>query len=165
MVDNEYLKGIVELYQGEVLGEVIFDQFLRTIEDDEQRYKVATMLQLESETKARLRPWLARRGLNLCEDPAIRAEAMSIAEAMAALSWHDKVNALYETLRDRYVPRYKEIAAMAPPEDAEIAASMVEHESALCEMARREVSGMADRSAEPVVALLKWPLPRLKRAA
>ena len=160
MVDSAYLKGIVELYQGEVLGEVVFDHLLRTVEGNEQRYKVATMLQLETETKARLRPLLVRRGLDLCEDPAFRAEGTAIAEALAPLPWQEKMNALYQTLRDRFVPRYKEIAAMAPPEDADVTASMVEHESALLEMARRELSGMVDRSAEPVVALLKFPLPR-----
>jgi hypothetical protein len=165
MDDDAYLKGIVELYQGEVLGEVVFDQFLRTSENDEQRYKIATMLQLETETKARLRPLVLRRGLELGEDPTYRAEGMAIAEAMGALPWRDKMSALYETLRDRFVPRYKEIAAMAPPEDADVTASMVEHESALLEMARREVSGMADRSVESVVALLKYPLPPPKRAA
>ena len=160
MVDDAYLKGVAELYQGEVLGEVVFDQLLRTVEGAEQRYKVATMLQLETETKARLRPLLIRRGVSLCEDPAYRAQGMAIAEMIGPLSWHDKMNALYESLRDQYVPRYKEIAALAPAEDAEDTMSMVTHESALCEMARREVSGMADRSAEPVVALLKYPLPR-----
>ena len=48
---------------------------------------------------------------------------------------------------------------MAPPEDQEMARSMVEHESALLEMTRREIAGMGDRSPEPVVALLKFPVP------
>jgi len=146
MIDNAYLKGVAELYQGELLGEVVFDQLLRTIEDNEQRYELATMLRLESETKARLRPWVLRRGLDLREDSTFRAQGLASAEMMAPLPWREKINALYESLRDQFIPRHKEIAAMAPPEDAEIAASMVEHESTLLEMARREVSESANVS-------------------
>ena len=65
---------------------------------------------------------------------------------------------VHDIIRDRYIPRYKEIAAIAPAEDREIADSMIEHETALFEMASRELAGIADRSAEPVVALLKYPL-------
>jgi hypothetical protein len=54
MADSAFLKGVMELYQGEVMGEVIFYELLRTAEDDNQRYKLATILQLKSETKARL---------------------------------------------------------------------------------------------------------------
>jgi hypothetical protein len=70
------------------------------------------------------------------------------------------MTAMNAAMRDTFIPRFKEIAAIAPPEDQEMARSMVEHESALWEMTRREIGGMADRSAEPVVALLKFPLPR-----
>jgi hypothetical protein len=47
MADSAFLKGVMELYQGKVMGEVIFYELLRTAEDDNQRYKLATMLQLE----------------------------------------------------------------------------------------------------------------------
>jgi hypothetical protein len=47
MADSAFLKGVMELYQGEVMGEVIFYELLRTAEDDNQRYKLATMLQTE----------------------------------------------------------------------------------------------------------------------
>jgi hypothetical protein len=160
MADVAFMKGVSELYQGEALGEVVFGGLLKTAENDEQRYKLGTMLQLETETKARLRPLAFRHGLDLAEDPAFRAEGMSVVEGLSRMSWQQKMQSVHDVLRDRYIPRYKEITAIAPAEDREIAESMVEHETALFEMARRELSGMSDRSAEPVVALLKYPLPR-----
>src|SRR5208337_3702292 len=160
MADSAFLKGVVELYQGESMGEVLFGELLRTAENDDQRYKLGTLLQMESETKVRLRPWLFRHRLDLSGDAAVRAEGLSIAENLGRMIWLQKITAMHDAMRDRIIPRYKEIAAIAPAEDQEMARSMVEHESALLEMARREMSGMADRSAEPVVALLKCPLPR-----
>lgn len=164
MADPAYLKGVSELYQGEVLGEVVFGGLLKTAENDEQRYKLGTMLQLETETKARLRPVVFRYGLELADDPAVRAEGLSAVEAMSPMPWHQKMQSVHDVIRNRYIPRYKEIAAIAPAEDREIAESMVEHETALFEMARRELSGMADRSVDPVAALLKYPLPRPRSA-
>jgi len=160
MTDAAFMKGVNELYQGEVLGEVVFGGLLKTAENDDQRYKLATMLQLETETKAHLRPLVFRYGLDLAEDPAVRAEGLSAVEALSRMSWQQKMQSVHDVIRDRYVPRYKEIAAIAPAEHREIAESMVEHETALFEMARRELSGMSDRSAEPVVALLRHPLPK-----
>ena len=159
MADSDFLKGVMELYQGEILGEVLFTGLLPAAEDDDQRYKLGTMLQLESETKARLRPWLFRHRLDLSEDAAVRAEGVSLAENLRPMKWLDKMTVIHDALRDRFIPRFKEIAAMAPAEDREMAQSMVEHESALFEMARREIASMTDRSADPVVALLKFPLP------
>jgi hypothetical protein len=46
---------MVELYQGEVLGEVLFDHMLSYFEEPDKQYKISVMLQLETETKARLR--------------------------------------------------------------------------------------------------------------
>jgi hypothetical protein len=160
MADAAFAKGVAELYQGEILGEVLLSGLLKTAENDEQRYKLATMLQLESETKTRLRPLAFRYGLDLAEAPDFRAQALSFLETMAPMSWRDKIKVILDATRDRFIPRCKEIAAMAPADDPAIAESMVEHETAIFEMARRELSDVADRSLDPVVALLKYPLPR-----
>src|SRR5208282_2675149 len=119
-------------------------ELLRTAEDDDQRYKLGTMLQLESETKVRLRPWLFRHRLDLSEDAAVRSEGLSLIENIGRTKWLEKMKTIHDVTRDRFIPRYTEIAAIAPVEDQEIARSMVEHESALFEMARREICGMAD---------------------
>ena len=90
MADSAFLKGVMELYQGEVMGEVVFYELLRTAEDDNQRYKLATMLQLESETKARLRPWLFHHRLDLSEDAAVRAQGLSMAENIGRMKSLEK---------------------------------------------------------------------------
>ena len=56
MSNEAFIQGLNELYQGEVLGEVLFNRMLELF--PEHRYEVSIMFQLETETKARLRPTL-----------------------------------------------------------------------------------------------------------
>ena len=162
MVTPALLEGLRELYQGEVLGEVIFDRLLPKAENDDQRYKLAIMLQLETETKARLRPLAMRWGLPLSEDPVERGKAERAAQAMSDMPWTEKIRAIHNDLDQNFVPRYIEIAALADAldddEDADIIRSRVTHERALHELTRREISGEAHRAAEPVEKLLRYPL-------
>jgi hypothetical protein len=106
MADAAFVKGVSELYQGELLGEVLLGGLLKTAENDEQRYKLGTMLQLETETKARLRPLAFRYGLDLAEDAAVRTEGLSAVETLSPLSWHQKMQTIHDIIRDRYIPRY-----------------------------------------------------------
>ena len=59
------MQGLNELYQGEVIGEVIFDRMLSFYKEPEIYYKIAVMLQLETETKARLRPTLMQLNMDI----------------------------------------------------------------------------------------------------
>ena len=62
MSDEVFRQALDELYQGEIIGEVILDQMLSFFSEPEFKYKIAVLLQLETETKARLRPTLMRLG-------------------------------------------------------------------------------------------------------
>ena len=62
-----YLAGIAELYGAEVLGEGLASRWLELSSNPDQKYKLSLFLQLESEAKVRLRPLLARYGLDLVE--------------------------------------------------------------------------------------------------
>jgi hypothetical protein len=155
-----HLIALQEFYQGEILGEAMFDAMLDSVHSEIERYKIALMLQLETETKARLRPVLAAQGLSLQEDPQMRLRGAQFAQALVAASWTAKMSALHQALAETYLPRYREHAAAMPPGLRAIAQSMVEHEQALLEMTRRELDGDSQRSDEPVRDLLAHPLPR-----
>ena len=60
MNDEAFQHGLIELYQGERVGEIILDQMLSLFTEPEMKYKIAVILQLETETKARLRPTLMK---------------------------------------------------------------------------------------------------------
>jgi hypothetical protein len=150
---------VEELYQGEVLGEALFNRMLRDLEDDRQRHVVASMLQLETETKAFLRPAMAERGLGLDEDEAQRAAGEVIAASLGGLTWLDKMQQLRAGIRDHFLPRYQLIAAEAPPEDRDVTAYMVRHETALLEVVTAEATGQAETSLAPLADHLRHPLP------
>ena len=64
MSRNEYLGAVNEImYRCEVLGEALLDCYVSLERDTERRYEWGTLLQIEPETKARLRPFLTRLGL------------------------------------------------------------------------------------------------------
>src|SRR5438270_13235926 len=82
---SEYLNCISEYwYQGEVMGEAHLACHLALETDPERRYKWATLLQLETETKARLRPFLMHAGVSIAQQDV----SQKIAEF--AKSYHTK---------------------------------------------------------------------------
>jgi len=153
-----HLAALQEFYQGEILGEAMFDAMLADLDDEQQRYKTGLLLQLESETKVRLRPVLAALGLSLQEDPAMRPEGERFARDLKTASWAGKMKALHDAVAGHYVPRYRALAALLPPDLQAVGVAMVEHEEALAEMAWRELNGQAHRSDEPLQRLLNFGL-------
>ncbi len=158
MLTATQIEGLVELYQGEVLGEALFDAMLHAAQTDDQRWKLMIMLQLETETKARLRPAMAAVGADIAESPDHRARGMATAEALDALPWSQKMAAIHAELSATFVPRYEVIAADFG-DVSDVAASMVEHERALARMVRLEAEGLAEGSASQVLSLLSHPIP------
>jgi hypothetical protein len=150
---------VEELYQGEVFGEALFNRMLRDVDDDRQRHVVASLLQLETETKALLRPTVAARGLRLDEDDAQRTHGETIAAAPGELTWLDKMERLRAGIADHYLPRYQRIAAEAGADDRDVTAMMVRHEAALLEVVTREAAGLVETSLAPLAEHLHHPLP------
>jgi hypothetical protein len=158
MTIDTFKQGMVELYQGEVLGEVFFDQSLSYFDDPDKKYKFSVMLQLETETKARLRPAMMLLGLDLREQNKFRKIGLEMANAMKGLSWQDAMAMIRDVLKP-VVARYKEIAADAPSEHQELAESMVVHEKSLFDFAELELAGEGKKSVDAIVAQLNNKLP------
>jgi hypothetical protein len=160
---DEYRKALEEQYQGEVAGEVSVCRMLQSFESPRQRYVLGSILQLETETKARLRPSVAKLGISLVESEAARADGEGLAHLVNGLSWQDAMRALAEAL-EGFVNRYREIAQLAPPEFKDLADSMVIHEESLLNLARCEAVGIDDGSLDALVDQLVFPLPELAGA-
>jgi hypothetical protein len=69
---KKFKVGLSELYQGEVIGEVILNCLLVQFRSPRQQYLLGSVLQLETETKARLRPTAAILGIDLVESEESR---------------------------------------------------------------------------------------------
>jgi len=166
---TEYLSAVNEfLYQGEVLGEAILASYVALEENPERRYKWGTLLQLETETKARLRPFLSQLGLSIAQED-VREKVAEFTKGFASKSWHQHMEEI-AGITDWYLGKFREVESAAPESEREVAHSMVVHESALNTFAQLELAGDTNNSLNDVIAQLKYPLakpekPKVARAS
>ena len=149
MSSEQFKSGLSELYQGEILGEALFDQMLTYFQSPDKQYKLSLLLQLETETKARLRPALALLGIDFKEQAEFRKIGLDIASSLKGKSWEETMVTLREIVEPA-VSRYKEIASCAPPEYIEIAEFMVAHENSLYEFLQLELDGKGELSIDKI---------------
>ncbi len=149
-----YPQCITELYQSEVMGEGAFLALLPVAKNERDRHHFLQFLQLETETKARLRPLLAKYGLEMNEqmDPAVFT---GIAEGYLAADWPEFLGGL-KPMIETFLARFKEIAALGPEEDQEILQSMIPHEESFLHWIDRELAGEPG-SLDAVEQLLQYP--------
>ena len=86
MNTDAYPACIRDLYESEILGEAVFLALVAIARNPREKYQLGTLLQLETETKARLRPFLFRHAISLDENMDLAGVAVVI-EGYQALSW------------------------------------------------------------------------------
>jgi hypothetical protein len=139
---------------------------LGSARNDDERLKLGTLLQLETETKAWLRAPMVAHGVSLEEQSAAREEGIALlAEQVKPTSWSELMQALHHVIVTEYVPRYQSHAdaakARGRADDEALCLDMVEHEKSQVEFARRELAGASlGQSLEPLVRFLKYPIQR-----
>ena len=156
MSDLEYPNCIRELYESEILGEGVALALLREAKSERDTYHIGTLLQLETETKARLRPFLYKYGISLDEE----AEADGLADfvtAYKAMSWREFAGFLKQPVQG-FLSRFEEIAGVTPPEDRPIVESMIDHEAAILRWVTLEAEGPNEDSLDAMISQLKFPL-------
>ena len=154
---DKYLAGVRELYQGEIYGEGLFSTLLASC-PEEHAYGMALLLQLEGEAKVRLRPLLWRHGLSLVENESERAAGTEEAVRMRHLPWLEAMRELV-ALVQRYLPRYRALAAVAPDSDRPHVHFMVDHELTVLRFAELAAAGDETAAAQVVLSQLEHPWP------
>ena len=154
---EQFKLGLQELYQGEVTGEVVFCRLLERFRSPSQQYKLTSLLQLETEAKARLRPAVVACGLDPIELEGSREKGIEVADSFEGMQWLAAMEHL-ATVLEPYVNRYREIAEIAPSEYKDLADSMAAHEQAAQDFARLEAAGKTGESLDAIVKQLIFPL-------
>ncbi|MEO1043366.1 MAG: hypothetical protein AAFX52_13875 [Pseudomonadota bacterium] len=161
MLSPMFQECLIDIYRGEQEGEAIFDTILKKAADDKQRYVLGSLLQFETEGKARLRPLLSQLGISAAEDDKAKAEAASLADSMGHLSWNDQFTTMAKGIESTFLAKYRELATLVnEEEDAEafaLAKFMGDHEEAVMLACANLAAGSADPIA-PVVNMLQFPL-------
>ena len=160
---TSYREALLAFYQGDVLGEAVYSAMLGAAHSDPERLKWATLLQLETETKAWLRAPMLAGGASLVGHSADRDQGAAIAEQLKPLPWTVQIEGLHDAIANEFIPRYQGYAdaarARGARDEEAICLYMVEHERAQHEFAVRELAGAStERALEPVVKHLKYPL-------
>jgi hypothetical protein len=155
MNNANYPACINELYQSEVLGEKAFLALINIAKNEREKYHIGTVLQLETETKARLRPFLLRHGFELVEQQGDEL-VDGIVAAYRENSWLDFLTGLTPLVND-FVARFKEIAAAGPAEDQDVLQSMITHEESFVSWIEKETAG-EEGALDAIISQLHFPL-------
>ncbi|HLZ83951.1 MAG TPA: hypothetical protein VKQ54_10330 [Caulobacteraceae bacterium] len=153
---DAYRAGLQTLYDGEVMGERLLLALYAGARSPREADHFAAILQLETETKARLRPLLLKHGMSPTEDTADLGGIPARLANYASQPWRDYAAATAARLAG-VLRGYEAIAALGPPEDQPILEAVVRHEAALLDWARAEAAGETDQSLAAILALLCFP--------
>jgi uncharacterized protein (UPF0254 family) len=113
---------------------------------------------LETETKARLRPFVAELGIDVIESEESRKAGFAFRDMIQELDWQSSMKVFAEALIP-YVTRYQEILNIAPPEYKELAELMVVHEQSIQQLWELEARGEGDSVIDEINKQLLFPLP------
>jgi hypothetical protein len=156
MTRLEYPTCINEPYQSEVLGEQAFLALMAVARNEREKYHFGTFLQLESETKVRLRPFLQKYDLDLVENLDTGEQISGFVALYEESSWLDFLSAL-KPLIDQFLARFREIADAGPAQDQDILDSMITHEESFVHWIEKEVAGV-EGSLDAAISQLQHPL-------
>jgi hypothetical protein len=141
----------IKAYQGEVLGEILFDRIAAQLDDPDHAHKMRVLSTMERKTKEALVAPLERAGISTDPDPETVQAAESLGEALAAVPWLDLVSS-FEPVTTQYAAMYAHIGELDPSEQA-TADLLVAHEMALRNFGRQEVTGNGETSLTDVLSL------------
>jgi hypothetical protein len=141
----------VKAYQGEVLGEILFDGIASHLTDPEQRRKMLVLGTLERRTREAMVPAMERAGLSTEPDPDNVRLAEALANDSATVPWEDLMTS-FEPITTQYAAMYERIGQLDP---GELATSelLVAHELALRTFGRMELAGGTGDSLHDISVL------------
>jgi hypothetical protein len=157
MAEVNYPACLRELYESEIFGEALTLALLAVSKNERERYHNGTLLQLETETKARLRPFLYKYGIDLSEDMDLSPVPQLVA-AYENSSWREFMGQTMPIVK-QYLGRFEEIAKAGPEEDQPYLQSMIRHEAAILRWMEMEAAGDAEGSLDAIIEQLRFPLP------
>lgn len=156
MSDLEYPACINELYQSEVLGEQAFLALMAAAKSEREKYHFGTFLQLESETKVRLRPFLQKYGVEFVESKEAGEEVAGFVALYQQSTWQEFLAAL-KPMIEQFLSRFQEIANAGPTEDQDVLQSMITHEKSFVHWIEKEAAG-EEGSLDAAISQLQYPL-------
>jgi hypothetical protein len=157
MAQLSYPECIRELYESEIMGEALTLALVAASRNDRESYHNATLLQLETETKAGLRPFLFKSSISLSEEVDLSLAEETVAGYRNGM-WLEFMQGSIPIVQ-QFLDRFKEIAVAGPAEDQDVLQSMIRHEAAMLRWMEMEAAGKREGSLNAVIEQQKFPIP------
>ena len=159
-MNKRFKECLLDVYHAEQTGEVIFESMLRYAQNKEERFILGSMLQLETEAKAIMRPSLVQLELPIEEEKLSREQGIIIGESFKEMPFAELMQNIENSVRNIYLPQYEELETLITEEDSDyfkLAKFMGDHERALLLSAENINSNFED-PMKPVTELLRFPI-------
>lgn len=148
-----------KLFEGEVYGEAMLCSLVAAAKDERHYWMFANILQLETETKARLRPVLVRHGLDLTEQSPKLALVGQATDLYRSMPWSEFAAGAASQIGDSCV-EYQQMVDLGPESEQPVLRYMVEHERAIHTFFQMEAAGRQEGSLDAVLTQLQNPVAR-----
>ena len=159
MITEQQKQEVAEMYQGEVYGEAVYCALLPLFDSPLQQYLIASLLQLETENKARLRQIVYEHGGDIIESDQSREEARGFIREVEHMSWTE-ATAYMVAASVEFQDRYREIVKTAPDVFKPVLNYMIEHEDLIIAAMRLASEGEDEKAIDLVADQLMLPLPK-----
>ncbi|MDG2019820.1 MAG: hypothetical protein P8J48_02870 [SAR86 cluster bacterium] len=159
-MNKRFKECLLDVYHAEQTGEVIFESMLRYAQNKEERFILGSMLQLETEAKAIMRPSLVQLELPIEEEKLSREQGIIIGESFKEIPFAELMQNIEQSVRNIYLPQYEELETLITEEDSDyfkLAKFMGDHERALLLSAENINSNFED-PMKPVTEMLRFPI-------
>ena len=159
-MNKKFKECLLEVYQSEQIGEMIFEYLLKYAQNKEERYIYGSMLQFETEAKAVMRPLLLKLDLPIGEEIVSRERGVEIGLSLKEVPFKELMKDVEKSIENHYLPLYEELENLADEEEAEecfVSKFMGDHERALLLTAQNFILDKND-SIKPIISMLRFPL-------
>ena len=159
-MNKRFKECLLDVYHAEQTGEVIFESMLRYAQNKEERFILGSMLQLETEAKAIMRPSLVQLELPIEEEKLSREQGIIIGESFKEMPFAELMQNIEQSVRNIYLPQYEELETLITEEDSDyfkLAKFMGDHERALL-LSAENINSNFDDPMKPVTEMLRFPI-------
>lgn len=161
MVSGEFKESLLNIYHGEQFGEAFYATLLAETDDENEKLILAALLQLETEGKARLRPFIVKYGLPAYDDSNSIAGGVKTARRLVNEVWQSKFAAMVDIIKEQGLPEYEGLWEKVIPEDdpeaAELAKFVGAHERIILLVCENVVNGVPNPTS-PLDNFLHFPI-------
>jgi len=146
-----YLATLLQYYEEEIAGEAYYRALAERLPLPQQKTAMVLLAAVERHTAALVRPLIEKHGLNSRPDDVLEAEGRRDAD-QGPQDWDGLIATMRRTFPD-YIPMFRALEGMAPPEDRPRLALMTAHEDAAIAFLEATAAGDPDPTG-PLLAFL-----------